>query len=106
MCQEPISGTLMQESRFSVPDTFFSDTFFFCGLARQGTNPLRPCSCHHEEIRFQRLSQDSGNPVVNSACRDSAEDPWQFGVRSRPARRRSGRAARGVCSASRGNQPA
>jgi len=22
-CQEPISGTWMQESRFSVPDTFF-----------------------------------------------------------------------------------
>ncbi len=23
MWQEPISGTLMQESRFSIPDTFF-----------------------------------------------------------------------------------
>ncbi len=26
-CREPISGTLMQESRFSVPDTFFAPFF-------------------------------------------------------------------------------
>ena len=29
-CQEPISGTLMQESRFSFPDTFFLLTPFSC----------------------------------------------------------------------------
>jgi len=33
-----------------------------------------------EEWRFQRRSQDSGNSVVNSVCRDSAEGLWQFSV--------------------------
>ena len=41
------------------------------GSAR--TNPLRSRSCHQEENRFQRRSQDSGNPVVESVCRDCAD---------------------------------
>ena len=35
-CQEPISGTLMQESRFSVPDTFFS-RFLIDGVDQAST---------------------------------------------------------------------
>ena len=35
-CQEPISGTLMQESRFSVPDTFFFTGHNHAGHARGG----------------------------------------------------------------------
>ena len=38
-CQEPISGTLMQESRFSVPDTFFFTGHNHAGHARGG-----PCA--------------------------------------------------------------
>ena len=56
-CQEPISGTLMQESRFSVPDTFFS----------QPARPLpgnpgrsgRPGGRLHRRLRgLLRLRQD------------------------------------------------
>ena len=56
--------------------------------------------------RALRRSQDSGNSVVNSVCRDSADGLCQFGVRLRSARRPSRKAARGVCSLTRGNQPA
>src|SRR5271157_810318 len=37
------------------------------------TNPLRSRSCHQEKSKFHSNSQDSGNPVVNSVCRDSAD---------------------------------
>ena len=42
-------------------------------LARQGTNPWGSSSCHQKESKFQRRSRDSGNSVVNSVCRDSAD---------------------------------
>ena len=56
--------------------------------------------------RTLRRSQDAGNSVVNSVCRDSADGLCQFGVRLRSAHRSSRKAARGACSLTRGNQPA
>src|SRR5208337_536667 len=46
--------------------------------------------------RTLRRSQDSGNSVVDSVCRDSAESLCQFGVISRPTRLPCRKAARGV----------
>ena len=41
-------------------------------------------ACAIEESRFQRRSHESGNLVVNSACRDLAEGLCQFDGRSGP----------------------
>ncbi len=46
------------------------------------TNPMQSCLNHQEETKLLRRSQDSGNSVVNSVCRDSADGLWQFGCDS------------------------
>jgi len=77
------------------------------GIGSGRTNPLRLHSSHKEESRFQKRSQDSGDPVVNSVCGDSADGLCQFGASSRPARRPKPKGgARSVWSSTHGNQPA
>jgi len=44
------------------------------------TNPMRSRLYHQEETTFLRHSQGSGDSVVNSVCRHSAEGLCQFGV--------------------------
>ena len=51
-------------------------------LLAQRTHSRRACAI--KERRFERRSQDSGNLIVDSVCRDSADGLCEFGVRSGP----------------------